>query len=128
MCGRELDGLPPCWKAMPGRPDQWCRYCRVRYAEAHDAGRPLDYEAPPAPDPDDDGPAGTEDHHWELGPDLDDAAAQAAWDQQFEEEPLPPVVPPCPLESHQAEAWADWLALGDRPAWSLEQVSRPSPN
>ena len=109
MCGRESDGLRPRWQTWPNRPAPWCGSCRTRYAEAHDAGRPLDYEPP----------AEAEDE------DLEDRAAQAAWDDQFE---LLPAGPPCPLESHQVEAFLAWLAWGDWPAWSLEQVSHPSPN
>jgi hypothetical protein len=60
----------------------------------------------------------------------DEQAQQAAWDAQHQgPAPAPiPAEPPCPLDAHQAAAWADWLALGDRPAWSFEQVSWPSPN
>jgi hypothetical protein len=121
MCGRSEDGLPPCWQTWPNRPENWCRHCRTRFVEADDAGRPLNYEGPV---PADDWPAWTDAEVWDLGPeppaaDLEDGAAQAAWDDQF--------APPPPPED-LAAAFDEWTTYGDRPAWSLEQVCRPSPN
>ena len=40
-----------------------------------------------------------------------------------------PEEPPCPLESHQQEAYQSWLTgLDDPPCYSLKQVSEPSAN
>jgi hypothetical protein len=101
MCLRQSEGLSPCPSRWPQHPVHWCPECRTAYINVR--FREL-FEL------------------FEQSARREEAIAPSHVAGEEPEER------PCPLEAHQVEDYQLWLSLGERPAWSLGQVSRPSPN